>query len=101
MCRDIEAEAGYLCAILNAPVTTELTRPLMSYSKDERDVAKHVWELPIPTFDANDASHDRLSQLGTALESIASEYQIDDTLHFAATRRHIRDFLIRRGRARN
>ena len=37
------AEAAYLCAVLNAPVTTEMTRPLMSYGKDERDIHRHVW----------------------------------------------------------
>ena len=26
-------------------------RPLMSYSKDERDFHKHGWKLPIPAFD--------------------------------------------------
>src|ERR1019366_4643536 len=37
-----EDEADYLCAILNAPTTTELTRPLMSYGKDERDIHKEI-----------------------------------------------------------
>ena len=28
----------------------------MSYGKDERDIHKHVWELPIPAFDPDDAA---------------------------------------------
>ena len=60
-----EAEADYLCAILNAPATTDLTRPLMSYGKDERHIHKHVWELPIPLFDQNDPVHQRLVELAT------------------------------------
>jgi hypothetical protein len=35
-------ESYYLCAILNAEITTTETRPLMSYGKDERDIHKHV-----------------------------------------------------------
>jgi hypothetical protein len=88
-----EDEANYLCAILNAPVTTEQTRPLMSYGKDERDIHKHVWELPIPKFDPSDAVHCRIAQLGGALETTAGTFVIDSTIHFAATRRHIRDFV--------
>jgi hypothetical protein len=89
-----EAEADFLCAILNAPITTELTRPLMSYGKDERDIHKRVWELPIPEFDRTNKVHQRISELGRALEKVAARFEVDDELHFAATRRHIRDVLI-------
>lgn len=89
-----EVEANYLCAILNAPVTTELTRPLMSYGKDERDIHKHVWELPIPEFDPNDDIHCRIADLGGTLEKIVATFPIDESVHFAATRRHIRDFMM-------
>jgi hypothetical protein len=88
-----EQEAAFICAILNAPITTELTRPFMSYGKDERDIAKHVWELPIPSFDLGNESHVRIAQLGAAAEGITAAYEIDTSLHFAATRRHIRDAL--------
>jgi Type I restriction-modification system methyltransferase subunit len=90
---DTESEADYVCAILNAPNTTELTRPLMSYSKDERDIAKHVWELPIPTFDGANGVHQRIAKLGSDMEKLAAEFEVDEKLHFAATRRHIRDVL--------
>ena len=88
-----EEEADYLCAILNAPITTELTRPLMSYGKDERDIHKHIWELPIPQFDPADATHQRIAQLGAVCEKLVSEYPVDQNLHFAATRRRIRNLL--------
>lgn len=84
-------EADYLCAILNAQVTTELTRPLMSYGKDERDIAKHIWELPIPMYDPDNSTHARLAHLGAAAERIAASFEINEDLHFAATRRHIRN----------
>jgi SAM-dependent methyltransferase len=83
-------EANYLCALLNAQITTELTRPLMSYGKDERDIAKHVWDLSIPIFDHGNALHVRLAQLGVVAEQIAATFTINPNLHFAATRRHIR-----------
>lgn len=87
---ETEAEADYLCAVMNAPVTTELVRPFMSYSKDERHIHKHVWEVPIPRFDANLTAHARLSELGKLVEAIVAEFPINSDLHFAATRRHIR-----------
>lgn len=88
-----EAEADYLSTLLNAPVTTDLARPLMSYGKDERDIHKHVWELPIPSFDEANPIHKRLSELGAAAEQIAATFAINPDLHFAATRRHIRQLI--------
>jgi hypothetical protein len=88
-----EEEANFLSAILNAPITTELTRPLMSYGKDERHIHKHVWELPIPEFDEDNTVHERISKLGSDCETLASAFAIDTNVHFAATRRHIREYL--------
>ncbi|MBS7586248.1 N-6 DNA methylase [Ancylobacter defluvii] len=86
-------EADYICAVLNAPITTELARPFMSYGKDERDIAKHVWELPIPPFDITNEMHVRLSKLGAAAEVIAASFPLNADIHFAATRRHIRQYI--------
>jgi len=44
------AEGLYICAILNCPELTELVRPFKSYGKDERDIDKLVWKLPIPIY---------------------------------------------------
>jgi len=75
-------EADYLCAILNAPITTELVRPFMSYGKDERDIHKHVWEVPIrcsiPKIGAP-----TLSQLGEGGWEIAAGFSRNVDLHFA------------------
>ena len=65
----------------------------MSYDKDERDIHKHVWELPIPEYDSSNKVHQRIAQLGADSEVLASGFSIDLNLHFAATRRHIREFL--------
>ncbi|TCP77407.1 N-6 DNA methylase [Rhizobium sp. PP-CC-2G-626] len=88
-----DAEADYLCAILNAPVTTELARPFMSYGKDERDIHKAPWELSVPTFDEENAVHARVSELGANAQLIAATFDINPNLHFAATRRHIRQHI--------
>jgi hypothetical protein len=88
-----EDEANYLSGVLNAPITTELTQPLMSYGKDERHIHKHVWELPIPEFDPTNASHRRIAELSVECESLVAKFEIGPNLHFAATRRHIREYL--------
>jgi hypothetical protein len=93
-------EADYLCAMINAPVTTELVRPYMSYGKDERDIHKHIWEVPIPLYSSEDASHRRIAELGRAAETILAKFPIDPDLHFAATRRHMREELEGRAEGR-
>lgn len=88
-----EAEGMYLCAILNAAVTTERVRPLMSYGKDERHVDKYVWQLPIPYFNAEDPAHTALAALGAQAAAMIADLTIDEKLHFAASRRQVREAL--------
>jgi hypothetical protein len=90
-----DEEADYLCAILNSPSTTELTRPFMSYGKDERDIHKHVWELPVPMYNPSDSTHRRIASFGAAAAEACAQFDVDPNLHFAATRRHMRDLLFR------
>jgi hypothetical protein len=66
----------------------------MSYGKDERHIHKHVWELPIEHFGHANSTHKRIAALGAHLEKFAASFKIDESVHFAATRRHIRDFVI-------
>jgi hypothetical protein len=89
-----EREADFISAILNAPMRTELARPFMSYGKDERHIHKHVWELPVPKFDPNEETHVRIADIGRQLENIVATFPIDESVHFSATRRHIRDFVM-------
>lgn len=89
-----EDEADYLCAILNSPATTELARPFMSYGKDERDIAKHVWQLPVPEFDSANDIHLTLAKLGRTAEATAQAVAINADLHFSASRRHLREALL-------
>jgi hypothetical protein len=86
-----EDEADFLCTILNSGVATDFVRPFMSYGKDERHFDKHVWQLPIPTFDPRNQAHARLVKLGRDAEAVAKAFPVDDKLHFAASRRRIRE----------
>lgn len=87
------AEADYLCALINSSKTTELVRPLMSYGKDERDIAKSIWQLPIPEFDPENSLHQELSELGAALAEEVAEFRVDPDVYFPTTRRRFRDAL--------
>lgn len=71
-----ESEAHYLTGILNAPVLTTLVRPLMSYGKDERDVCKQIWKLPIPDFDPDNALHTSISQVSRELAKFFSQREL-------------------------
>jgi SAM-dependent methyltransferase len=88
-----EDEADFLCAILNSAVTTELARPLMSYGKDERHFDKHIWELPIPSYDASNPTHLELVALARTIAARSATIAVDPNLHFAATRRHFRQII--------
>ncbi|MFF4653583.1 N-6 DNA methylase [Streptomyces sp. NPDC001380] len=86
-------EGMYLCAILNTPVLTELVRPLMSYSKDERDIDKHLWKLPIPQYDASAPKHRRLAELGAAEADRIAALKIDESGNFVRLRQLVREAL--------
>ncbi|MGU3500876.1 ribonuclease H-like domain-containing protein [Mycobacterium sp. C31M] len=70
------SEAHYLTGILNAPILTTLVRPLMSYGKDERDVCKQIWKLPIPNFDPNDQLHLDISRLSQDLTELFNQRKL-------------------------
>ena len=82
-------EADFLCAILNSPITTELVRPYMPYSKDERHVHKHVWNLAIPEFDSNNSTHMKLVSLSKEATKLSCSIDIND-LFFVRARQVIR-----------
>jgi hypothetical protein len=82
-------ESYYLCAILNAEITTTETRPLMSYGKDERHIHKHVWKLNIPKFSLQSQLHLQISKIGKALEKEVAKLELRD-VYFANIRQDIR-----------
>lgn len=86
------AEGHFLVGILNAPVLTELARPLMSYGKDERHIDKHVWKLPIPTFDPANDLHTHIAGLAAELAKEIAELEFTSS-YFVTIRREIRAHL--------
>jgi hypothetical protein len=92
-------EALFLCAILNSAEITRQVRPLMSYGKDERDIDKHIWRLPIPEFDSSNPLHAELSSLAAKVEQEVSAIQLDEARNFVALRRQVRSFLAESTRA--
>ena len=84
-----DAEGYYLTAILSSPIVTVLVRPLMSYGKDERDIHKHVWKLPIPLFDPNDDIHLEISRSGQELTETLAERDLIST-YFVTARQDFR-----------
>ncbi|WP_181801436.1 N-6 DNA methylase [Streptomyces shenzhenensis] len=87
-------EGTYLLAVLNSSYSTEAVRPLMSYGKDERDIDKAVWELPIPDFDPTDAKHVRIAELGEAEHQRIAELKFEEGKSYIQIRRTLRDFLL-------
>lgn len=82
-------EGNYLVGILNAPVLTDLVRPLMSYGKDERHIDKAVWKLPIPTYDPDNTLHHDIATTAQELTTeIASMTFTSD--YFVTIRRCVR-----------
>lgn len=87
---DSRAEGHYLSAILNSPALTTLARPLMSYSKDERHIDKHVWKLPIPRYDDADRAHRRLAELGQDQCQFVAGLDLEEGRSFVTLRRRVR-----------
>lgn len=83
-----EAEADYLCAVLNSGAVTRMVRPWMAYGKDERHIDKHVWRLPIPQFDAANAVHGRLAEAARRAAAEVAERSLSGG--WVAARREVR-----------
>jgi SAM-dependent methyltransferase len=88
-----EDEAHYLNAILNSAITTARVRPLLSYSKLERHIHKHVWKLPIPLYDSGIALHQDIAATGRTMEAEVSALSLDARRHFSSIRREVRTYL--------
>ena len=69
ICRSKD-EAYYLLAIINSNELATRAKPFCTtnWAKKIRDFHKHGWKLPIPRYDAGDALHVRLSELGAVAE---------------------------------
>lgn len=60
-------EAHYVVAVLNSETANEIIKPFQSTGlMGERDIEKKLLELPIPTFDHQNAKHNELADLGVS-----------------------------------
>jgi hypothetical protein len=85
-------EGQFLCAVINSPTITELVRPLMSYGKDERHIDKHIWRLPIPRYDPDNALHVTLARLSAQVAEKIAALPLANA-NFVSLRRQIRKYL--------
>jgi hypothetical protein len=65
----------------------------MSYGKDERDIDKHLWKLPIPLYNAADPVHARLSVLGLQEAQLVAALDLDEQGNFVTLRQDVREAL--------
>lgn len=87
------AEARFLVAILNSDAATMAVRRLQKRGEhNPRHVGKKIFRLPIPRYDAGNASHALLAELAAHAEEIASATPLPDT-RFEFQRKHIRSVL--------
>jgi type I restriction-modification system DNA methylase subunit len=67
-------EAHYVVAVLNSDTANQAIKPFQSTGlMGERDIEKKLLELPIPVFNAEDATHKKLSELGASAMKSARE----------------------------
>lgn len=67
-------EADFLTAILNSETVNEAIKPFQSVGLlGERDIHKKLLELPIPTYNHEDAKHKKLSELGAKAREEATK----------------------------
>lgn len=64
------SEAYFTLAIINSNELAKQAKPFCptNWAKEIRHFHKHGWKLPIPRYDADDALHVRLSELGETAE---------------------------------
>jgi len=93
-----EDEAGYLEAILNSEAARALVANLQSRGQwGARDFDKVMFQLPIPTFDPNNALHRQLVDAARQAEAVAAGVAIPKGHPFVAARQIIRRALVKDG----
>ena len=98
-CEDMQ-EARYLLAIINSDALYEAVQPLMAKGQyGPRHLHKHLWKLPIPEFDGNNALHTSLARAGERAASGVAERLAElrderrDKLTVTIARRELRKWL--------
>ncbi len=74
-CRNA-TEAYYLLAIINSNALATVVKPFCptNWAKKIRHLQKHLWKLPIPEFNEDNAVHASLSRLGRKAETEVAKF---------------------------
>ncbi|MFN2472342.1 MAG: N-6 DNA methylase, partial [Sphingomicrobium sp.] len=93
-----EAEAQYLCAILNSETARSRAEKYQSRGQfGARDFDKVMFNLPIPLFKADETLHAELARAGAEAEAVAALVELREGEKFQRARRRVRDGLIENG----
>ena len=71
-----QSEAHYLAAVINSDTLEEAVNKFTvpNWAGRTRHLQKHLWRLPIPTYDSNNTLHTDLAALGSQLATEAATY---------------------------
>jgi hypothetical protein len=93
-----EAEAGYLCALLNSETARKRVEAYQSRGQwGARDFDKVIFNLPIPRFDAKNKTHAALAEAALQAEAVAAAVEWPETVKFQRARAMVREELTRNG----
>lgn len=93
-----EAEANYLCAILNSETARSGAEGYQSRGQfGARDFDKVIFNLPIPPFDSRLPLHRELAVVGAHAEAVAALVELKDGEKFQRARKRVRDALAEEG----
>ena len=91
-------EASYLCGILNSEALRSGVERYQSQGQwGARHFSKHVFNLPIPRFDAANPLHGELAQAAQTAEAIAAAVEVRENEHFTRARARVRAALAEHG----
>ena len=93
-----ETECHYLAALFNSETTRSRIAGYQSLGQwGRRDIAKVMFNLPIPPFDPKDSLHQGLARAGQEAEVLAGQVELDEGLAFQTARKRIRLALVENG----
>ena len=97
-CTDVQ-EAQFLLAIINSDQLATAVAPYMTKGQyGARDLQKHLWKLPIPSFDPANTLHVEIAAAGAAAEAgvakeLASLRSARGDVSVGIARRELRNWL--------
>lgn len=91
---DTQAEAHYLLAVINSDVLRDKVKPFMPKGQfGARHAHKHLWKLPIPTYDPTDPTHAAVSQAGRNATQATQQTYAGTTAATGTVRSQLRSWL--------